>query len=213
MGELEAKLGVALVRKVHNVTAETAVDCLELSDPDGNAFVLNQAHPGFPAKMERIGVKLGLSPTPNLLALVEAVHFVPPGATMGLSKFFHNILGAFVAPKERGWAVHFQPSRALRQMLTFADDDAERDAPTPGVGSVCIYMPSEGKFREAFDKCTEYGLHETDGSWEEAQRTREFRVRKCFDPSTQKVALEFECVIRAPDHEGSRIPARAGAIQ
>mmetsp|Transcript_36237 Transcript_36237/g.91209 ORF Transcript_36237/g.91209 Transcript_36237/m.91209 type:complete len:346 (-) Transcript_36237:106-1143(-) len=212
---LQAKLGVTLVEDVHNIIAADTVDAVELTDPDGNSILLNQAPKGFREKMSKYGSCPGAAEqTPNVLALIEAVHAVPPGAAPSLARFYRHFFGAAVSTKQGGWAVHFSAGRALRQTLLFVESAEANDEAPPlssaGVSTIFVYLPSEEKFAAAYEKCREAGLllgeeagASAEGAAAEAARAKaagEFRVRRCLDPQTQKVALEMETVIRLRDH-------------
>lgn len=215
---LEKKLGVKLVEEEHNITAADIVDAIVLQDPDGNRFVVNQAPKGFVDRISRLGVVPSSGPSPNVLALIEAVHSVPPGGAPAMARFCHHYFGAPVSPKDAGWAVHFSPGRALRQTLCFVDDagldaidenESTASTDSPLMSSVCMYMPSKETFRKCFEKCEADGIvDDSAGGWEEVERSGEFRVRRCMDPKTHKVVMELECVVRAPDHSACLLPPR-----
>lgn len=204
---LQAKLGLTLVEDVHNITALDTVDALELRDPDGNAFLVNQAPKDIGAKMKKLGTCATASTeTPNVLALIEAVHTVPPGAAPALARFYRHFLGAAVSKKKEGAAVHFSAGRALRQTLLFAEEEPEEGADEaasvasfastslPGISTVYVYLPSKESFDTALEKCREADILDGEPS------AHEFRMRRCLDPQTHTAIMEMETIVRLRDH-------------
>jgi len=201
--ELEQSSGAELVEDVHNVTAAESADALELKDPDGNCFLVNKAPRDFEGKLRK-SLGEGELPGSDVLAIVEALHLVPPGVALQVAKFYRKVLGAAVSSKDDGWAVHFAPSKAMRQTMCFMDD-ADTAIAMESTHEVCIYMPTEERFKEVFDQCAAAGVLADGAAWAAVSEAGEFTIPQCFDPDSKAAALELETVVRSPSHEGCRL--------
>jgi catechol 2,3-dioxygenase-like lactoylglutathione lyase family enzyme len=197
-----------IVEEVHHVTAEDAVDALVIRDPiGGNLFLVNEAPFKLVPKLRCAGTAVEDKQS-NLLAVIDATHAVPKGAAACVARFYSHFLGAPVTKKEAryacgiGYAVHFSFGDRLRQTLTFVEEEDEQGQDiSEGVCSICVYLTSEGKFRESFSRCSDAGLVEgPTQTWDEVKAAKQFIVSRCFDPNTQTAHVTLEHIIRHPEH-------------
>mmetsp|Transcript_52380 Transcript_52380/g.135175 ORF Transcript_52380/g.135175 Transcript_52380/m.135175 type:complete len:355 (-) Transcript_52380:766-1830(-) len=215
---LGTKMGCQIVEDVHHVTSDDTIDVLVLQDPFScNRFVVNQAPKGLVPKMRGlVGVGEDAADAPNLLGVIEVMYLVPSGKSAAAGRFYQHFLGGAAVKKDSGHAVHFSVGDALRQTLFFLEDEShpvgdEGEAAPTSPCTVCMYQPSQAKFQEAFKKCEEEGiLLDHTGGWEAAEKSWEFRVKRCVDPTTKSVVMELEHIIRSPEH--SECPVK-GVIQ
>lgn len=128
----------------------------------------------------------------NVLALVDAVHYVPKG--MGLvetvAHFYEQALSGTVTKRSNTFCiVHFSPSKDLHQTLKFIEDPKKGSS---GAGSVCIYLATHEAFKSAFEKAEVVG----DLPWVVADGTCEFHVK-----THAGKPLPLEHVIRWTKHK------------
>lgn len=199
--DFEKSTGLIVVDEVHNIMAEDSVDALELIDPDGTKLIVNKVQAGFLDRMSKSG--FSAIRRDGMVCLVEVVYQVPPGVSQSIGRFFHNYMGAHIAPWSRGngWAVHFQVGQSMCQTLCFAEDPDMANQ-TYESASVSMYMPSEDMFRTAFEKCAEVDVVGCcPDSLEAALQLKEFRIKNICEPHTKDAVTPFECIVRHPDHK------------
>jgi len=200
----QVKLGVEVVKEVHNVTDEHTVDAILLHDPtDTNMFIVNEAPKGkMVENMRTVFSCCG----GNLLGIIDATHLVHTGASAAVARFYQHYLGAAVSKKKEGWGVHFSLGAPLHQTLTFVEDEevpppscnADETLPVP---EICMYLPTKDRFRQAFNRLLSSGLLlGSQLKWEDSEKASEFSFRDCPDPETSTIVLRLTHIIRTTEH-------------
>lgn len=214
---LQSKLGEHIIEKVVCNQDESIPNLIVLHDPSNfNTFVVNQA----PKRklIEKMRKVCGFDPAgpavkaPNLVAVIEAVHFVAPGTAAAIAQFYRHFLGAAAGPRRDGYTVHFSLGPVLQQTLTFIDSDDikpyQEDALPGLMAEICIYATTLEKYQAAFQTCYEAGIVEScHGGWEAARQSCEFRFWRCPDPDTGLSLLCLRHIVRLPKHPEWPLPA------
>mmetsp|Transcript_65548 Transcript_65548/g.211416 ORF Transcript_65548/g.211416 Transcript_65548/m.211416 type:complete len:333 (-) Transcript_65548:486-1484(-) len=193
--------GSKIIKQAMCCEDDRKVDALLLQEPAcGNLFLVNQAPKGHSLKARWTGAPgVGPENPQSLLSIMDVLRYVPQGVAPAVARFYKHFLMASAAVTDSGCRVHLAYGQTLRQTLTFKEDPSWHAEPVSEGSQVCIYLPTEAKFRIAFAKAFKAGIVcAPEGGWPAAEELGEFRIRSCVDPASESMVLELEHVIRSP---------------
>lgn len=202
-----------------------AVNALVLQDPCTSTLLsVNQAPaPLIEKGLQNLGRVKDAPEGTNAVAVMECVCTVPKGTARALCRFYSRFFGAAVREYEGSCVVCFAPGATLTQTLRFNEDDKaaepQQSLPTFSEGGeavaaqeslphLCIYMPSEAKFRKALGHGRDIDI--LLDSAVPLEGATEFQISGCFDleAPSKKLIYAMRHTVRSPGHKECPVAAQ-----